>query len=641
MQLIKKTITLIILISVIDLNAQNWVKSSEISIYSGSNNYKNTHVQNNRVYLESMNFTDDSIKLYNNGSISNVLTRKFIGDKSKIVHKAISLLNEDLTYLESVAFESSVYSRIKTDYSGLDGVGVYVSGYLEDTLFLLYDKGDKALPFEGKGRYIYKFDSNLNFMNYYFIHSNELNFMQFAGEDRSGGVYYYGSFQDSVFVNSPYKLYKNGPSQNGYIVKYNSSLEVKFTLLVSGMVQNYFTIYYPNSNFVAANRVALNLYGNSEIKLNAKNGTKNLGSNGSKRFNKIVTIDTNGNYINHVTINLDGQTPMGSCPVITTDNGSIVYIQASSSFTINSLPKLNAGFCYLLLDDNGELSNYFYQNEGLSQPYIASDSSFYIGGLYKCINDSFNADFFNSISDVYKLKCPNNNNLFLGKYNLSGKMEWNRPVSGFVRAFSLGKESNLLLETLGNTDVDLSDKEHWISANNTLFSKYNCMPISFFTVQSRLNNHIKFWFNGDLNSNWEWDFGDGKTSKEINPLHIFKYKGKYSPQLICENKCGSDTFKIDLEFVDDHETSIDEDLEDIGIFIYPNPSKGVVNIKLEGKVGTEVEILDVLGSVVYELKELNNGKNIISLSNSPNGVYLVKIKLSNNLLYVKKILLSK
>lgn len=38
-----------------------------------------------------------------------------------------------------------------------------------------------------------------------------------------------------------------------------------------------------------------------------------------------------------------------------------------------------------------------------------------------------------------------------------------------------------------------------------------------------------------------WDFGDGTTSEEINPIHTFPAPGNYMIQLVIENQCGVDT----------------------------------------------------------------------------------------------------
>ncbi|WP_167618862.1 PKD domain-containing protein [Maribellus sediminis] len=71
------------------------------------------------------------------------------------------------------------------------------------------------------------------------------------------------------------------------------------------------------------------------------------------------------------------------------------------------------------------------------------------------------------------------------------------------------------------------------------------LPVALFDVSSRTTNQgnaISF-FDKSLNSpvSWLWDFGDGKTSLEQNPTHIYTTIGAYSVQLIVENDFGSDT----------------------------------------------------------------------------------------------------
>ncbi|MDX9696823.1 MAG: FISUMP domain-containing protein [Bacteroidales bacterium] len=47
-------------------------------------------------------------------------------------------------------------------------------------------------------------------------------------------------------------------------------------------------------------------------------------------------------------------------------------------------------------------------------------------------------------------------------------------------------------------------------------------------------------------TNWEWDFGDGNTSNEQNPKHVYVNAGKYSVKLTAYNNFTSDTIlKID------------------------------------------------------------------------------------------------
>jgi len=42
-------------------------------------------------------------------------------------------------------------------------------------------------------------------------------------------------------------------------------------------------------------------------------------------------------------------------------------------------------------------------------------------------------------------------------------------------------------------------------------------------------------------TSWHWDFGDGGTSNDKNPVHLYNQTGKYNVTLTVANDCGSDT----------------------------------------------------------------------------------------------------
>jgi uncharacterized protein (TIGR02145 family) len=51
---------------------------------------------------------------------------------------------------------------------------------------------------------------------------------------------------------------------------------------------------------------------------------------------------------------------------------------------------------------------------------------------------------------------------------------------------------------------------------------------------------VSFFDKSDSTAvSWEWDFGDGSTSKERNPIHTYKSRGKYSVTLKATNKYGT------------------------------------------------------------------------------------------------------
>ena len=50
--------------------------------------------------------------------------------------------------------------------------------------------------------------------------------------------------------------------------------------------------------------------------------------------------------------------------------------------------------------------------------------------------------------------------------------------------------------------------------------------------------------SGNAPSSWLWDFGDGNTSTQENPVHIYANNGTYTVQLTVTNNYGSDSFTI-------------------------------------------------------------------------------------------------
>ena len=71
-------------------------------------------------------------------------------------------------------------------------------------------------------------------------------------------------------------------------------------------------------------------------------------------------------------------------------------------------------------------------------------------------------------------------------------------------------------------------------------------PLACFTFQvlesgpCESNCRVQFTNCSQKSNSYEWDFGDGQTSSEINPLHSFSSPGTYAVQLVSTNSIGSD-----------------------------------------------------------------------------------------------------
>ena len=68
------------------------------------------------------------------------------------------------------------------------------------------------------------------------------------------------------------------------------------------------------------------------------------------------------------------------------------------------------------------------------------------------------------------------------------------------------------------------------------------------------------------------------------------------------------------------------------IHIYPNPTKGIINLKFSNDNSVQVFIYDIAGRIIYNNQLLmHNNQLQIDLSSFKNGIYIIKIQSDNNL----------
>ncbi|HLV40114.1 PKD domain-containing protein [Xanthomarina sp.] len=119
-----------------------------------------------------------------------------------------------------------------------------------------------------------------------------------------------------------------------------------------------------------------------------------------------------------------------------------------------------------------------------------------------------------------------------------------------------------------------------------------------------------------------WDFGDGNTSTEINPVHTYADTGNYLVSLTV-TKCGKwDTKTKTLNISN---LSIEEfDLN--GITVFPNPISNRLNIKLNRNYkDLSIEVFDIMGKSIIK----RNAQNVESLNLDVTvlgrGMYILRI----------------
>ncbi len=107
-----------------------------------------------------------------------------------------------------------------------------------------------------------------------------------------------------------------------------------------------------------------------------------------------------------------------------------------------------------------------------------------------------------------------------------------------------------------------------------------------------------FSFNPTLTNTVDhsWDFGDGFTSVEMNPVHTYASGGTYEVTHIVRNACGADTLVQPVEVVITSSYSI----EKIGLEVYPNPASDVLNIHSKEREIASLSLYSSVGQKVID-----------------------------------------
>jgi plastocyanin len=130
---------------------------------------------------------------------------------------------------------------------------------------------------------------------------------------------------------------------------------------------------------------------------------------------------------------------------------------------------------------------------------------------------------------------------------------------------------------------------------------------------------VTFINDSDLDDFWTWDFGDGNSSTELNPTHIFDEPGVYTVTLTGNNGCAH-SIEIDLTI-----TSLFDVQPGNPLSIYPNPAADYIHIERNSNLDNSllIEIYDLNGKKIFEQALIEEKR--LNLSALEHGLYLITI----------------
>lgn len=155
-----------------------------------------------------------------------------------------------------------------------------------------------------------------------------------------------------------------------------------------------------------------------------------------------------------------------------------------------------------------------------------------------------------------------------------------------------------------------------------------------------------------------WNWGDNSTSNTLYTSHTYSAAGVYSICLSVTVSCGASSTTCDTNYIYRSTQSAqmiqvnviappaivaglaNQSNESIDWSVYPNPSNGQFEIKMEGPAKAKIKVYSLIGKMVYETELTNdNASRKIDLTGVANGVYFIKLN-SNNKEFTKKILVN-
>jgi PKD repeat protein len=154
------------------------------------------------------------------------------------------------------------------------------------------------------------------------------------------------------------------------------------------------------------------------------------------------------------------------------------------------------------------------------------------------------------------------------------------------------------------------------TATATTSVTVNDQPNADFTIlQNNGSFIIQFLNNSTDATGYSWDFGDGQSSQENNPSHLYTTGGNFTVTLTASNGDCSDTFVFDVMNV-----SV-SDYSNVVVGLYPNPADH--SIQLQAPANSNLNIYDITGKMVLSVLTQNT-TTTIDVSSLNSGLYFVK-----------------
>jgi len=251
---------------------------------------------------------------------------------------------------------------------------------------------------------------------------------------------------------------------------------------------------------------------------------------------------------------------------------------------------------------------------GLPLAYITVDIDGDARGTTPDIGaDEFAGDANNLLVADEFLKCPSEQ-VTIGNTAVSGVTYSWTPASGSASQITTANAGTYVVTATSSCG----------SFRDTATVVNKPLPTSSFTSVS-VGLAAIFTNTSTNGTSYLWNFGDGNSSTDANPTHVYSLASSYSVSLTVTNECGSAIFgptPVNVINAGIEENTLME------VSLFPNPTSGTFNVTFSGVNGgeTTISVIDVTGKTIL-VKNIAAGVNQVTLDATTfaSGIYSVKV----------------
>jgi len=135
---------------------------------------------------------------------------------------------------------------------------------------------------------------------------------------------------------------------------------------------------------------------------------------------------------------------------------------------------------------------------------------------------------------------------------------------------------------------------------------------------------------------WLYDFGDGTTSNEQNPIHVYPEAAVYTASLTIEAGNCTSSFYYEIDLINGQvvvspgpATGINES-GNVELSLYPNPVKDVLYINTNSNAEMSVRITNLAGQVL-----ITTNQKTVDVSGLAEGIYFANININGQIVNSK------